>query len=297
MSSTRVTGTKNMWLVRTTVTISVLSSLVVSLRDTDVRFQNLPVSSPLSRRLVVFLTWRLSVKLHDLNVLVVIQNKKVWNSDIFQTWSWICKSLLQQQEATPIVVLQISQFVRSVTTEQRWKNRLWKLWGEKLSVTHLPVESILNVRGGREGNENESCSGRDRKTAEEEQRGREKMETKCSTSVGTFEGLSRFILRESVRPAFLPEAQSSQPSSHGVHNVTHSWTPLQPERANYWGRGMQGGARGIEQEGRCATTSPTSKQSHAVGIPVKLQLFKCSHVCLPGLFSGVLKLFSVWINR
>lgn len=39
MSATRVTGTKDMLLVRTTLTVSVLSNLVVTLRDTDIQFK------------------------------------------------------------------------------------------------------------------------------------------------------------------------------------------------------------------------------------------------------------------
>lgn len=158
--------------------------------------------------------------------------------------------MLQQQEATPIVV-----FVRSVTTEQRWKNRLWKPWGEKLSVTHLLVESRSNVKGSGEGKEKESGLGRDRRKS---QRGAEgvredgdKMQCLCARL-----WRSQQIHFTGVSPAFLPEPQRSQPSSHGVHNVTRSWIFLQPERANYWGsrRGMQGWVCGFEQEGSCATS-------------------------------------------
>lgn len=45
----------------------------------------------------------------------------------------------QQHEAT-IVVLQISQFVRSVTTEQRWEIG-FENCEEKNSLTHLLEES------------------------------------------------------------------------------------------------------------------------------------------------------------
>lgn len=99
MSSTRVTGTKNMLLVRTALTIPVLSNLVLSLIN-RLPVKNLPVSSPLSRWLghsypgstqSSFMIW------------MFLFSFKVNKSEqyFFFTVSWICISLmLQQQEVT-----------------------------------------------------------------------------------------------------------------------------------------------------------------------------------------------------
>lgn len=81
--------------------------------------------------------------------------------------------MLQQQEATQIVVLKISQFMRSVTTEQRGKTG-FENCEEKNSVTYLPVESRLKVSGSREGNENESGLGKRQKKESKRSRGSER---------------------------------------------------------------------------------------------------------------------------
>jgi len=144
MSSTRVTGTKKMLLVRITLKISMLSNPVVSLRDVEIQLNAcfvtfFPVSSQLSQWLVVFTQFH-SFELCGLNVLLVKINKL---ETVILTRSWICTSLMfQQQEAMSVVVLEISHTVRSVTTEQMWER-------EKASVTHLQVEP--NMKGSGRG--------------------------------------------------------------------------------------------------------------------------------------------------
>lgn len=73
--------------------------------------------------------------------------------------------MLQQQEATAIVVLKISPF-----RDHRTKvgKQALKACEEKNSVKHLLVEFSSNSKGSREGNENESGLGRDRRVKEEQ---------------------------------------------------------------------------------------------------------------------------------
>lgn len=148
--------------------------------------------------------------------------------------------------------------LRSMSTEQRWNNRLWELWGEKLCDTFA---SRVYIKCPREQGRKRKWQwlGRRQKKESERSRGNERRWRQDATPLCAPLKVSAHSFYRS-QSSFLPEPQSSQPSSHGVH-ITCSWTFLQPESANDWAscRGMQGWVCGTEQEGTCITTSPTSK--------------------------------------
>lgn len=196
-----------------------------------------------------FLPWLHSVKFHDMNVLIFIQSKQVWTVFFSFIVSWICISLmLQQQEVTLVWDLCL-------------QNKGGKTGFEKCrrtTLTHLWVESRSNAQGIRVGNENDSGLGEGRRRS---QRGAEGMRgdgrqdatplcVPLKVSVHLFyRSQPSFFARTTKQPAF-----QSWHTHHMFQNISTTW------KCKLLGsyRGMQGWVCGTEQEGSCITTSPTS---------------------------------------
>lgn len=214
-----------------------------------------------------FLPWLHSVKLHDMNVLIFIQSKQVWTVFFSFTVSWICISLMLQEQEVTLVWDLCLQNKGGKTGFEKCRRR---------TLTHFWVESRSNAQGIRVGNENDNGLGEGRRKS---QRGAEGMRgdgdkmqhlyvylwrCQCTYFTGVSPG---FFARTTKQPAF-----QSWHTHHMFQNISTTW------KCKLLGsyRGMQGWVCGTEQKGSCITTSPTSVKSQDSAGTSAVEMQQCA---------------------